>query len=240
MSTDFDNATPTTMYAYTSLGTSRRDATSVNRVVRSQTVPVYLRSLFRATKLVEDKAIAGALLFALSPLMLLIGLAIRLESPGPALFRQRRGGRDGRPFACLKFRTMTVMEDGSAIRQARRDDDRVTRIGRLLRRTSLDELPQLINVVRGDMSLIGPRPHALAHDAAYAERLPDYGQRQRVKPGLTGLAQVNGHRGHTDTLDLMIARVRDDNRYIDRWSPLLDLWILITTPAALLLGRRAW
>ena len=171
-------------------------------------------------------------LFALGlflPLMLTIAAIIRLESPGPALFRQRRGGLHNQPFVIFKFRTMRTVEDGEEVRQATRADRRVTPFGSLLRRTSLDELPQFLNVLRGDMSIVGPRPHALAHDALYSQALPLYRQRWAVKPGLTGIAQVSGLRGETAKLEAMAARINCDLEYIRRWTFLLDLKLILFT-----------
>lgn len=197
--------------------------------------PTYLTARF-----VRDTLLAGLVLVAALPLMALIAVAIKLDSPGPVLFRQRRGGIGGRPFMCLKFRTMRVLEDGPTIRQATRDDPRVTRVGAFLRRTSLDELPQIFNVIRRDMALVGPRPHALAHDALYGAAIPAYRRRHEVAPGMTGLAQVSGLRGATETIELMADRVAKDIEYIDNWSPWLDLKILLLTPLRLLGCERAF
>jgi putative colanic acid biosynthesis UDP-glucose lipid carrier transferase len=180
-------------------------------------------------KTVEDYVIASLALVALAPVMALIALAIRLESSGPVLFRQRRHGLNRRVIQVLKFRTMTVMEDDAKVTQATADDVRVTRVGRFLRSTSLDELPQLWNVLRGEMSLIGPRPHALVHDDHFGELLEGYANRHQVKPGMTGWAQVNGFRGPTDTPEKMRGRVDHDLWYIDHWSLWLDLRILALT-----------
>lgn len=176
-----------------------------------------------------DVLAAGGLLLAFAPLLLLIAAAIRLESKGPALFRQRRTGLNGRVFQIYKLRTMTVVEDGAAVRQATARDARVTRIGALLRRSSVDELPQLLNVLKGDMSMIGPRPHALAHDAFYGAVLPAYAARFRARPGLTGLAQVSGLRGETRTINCMAKRVAADNAYIEGWSIGRDVQIVWRT-----------
>ena len=167
------------------------------------------------------------------PLLALIVLAIRIESPGPAIFKQRRGGLNGRIFTIYKFRTMRAQDDGDTILQATYGDPRVTPLGLLLRRTSMDELPQLINVLKGEMSLVGPRPHALAHDQFYGRLIPEYGQRLRTRPGLTGLAQVAGLRGETRELDEMAERVRHDLRYIEEWSLGLDLQLIAGTAQAL-------
>jgi undecaprenyl-phosphate galactose phosphotransferase/putative colanic acid biosynthesis UDP-glucose lipid carrier transferase len=188
----------------------------------------------RALKRALDIIVALAALVVLAPLLLLTSLAIKLDSPGPVIFRQRRCGFDNREFVIFKFRTMTVLEDNGPIVQAKRDDERVTRIGRMLRRTSIDELPQLINVIRGDMSLVGPRPHAIAHDDEYKARIGNYALRHHVKPGVTGAAQVMGLRGETCRLSQMEQRVERDLWYIDHWSLTLDLKIMVMTCVALL------
>jgi len=173
------------------------------------------------------------------PLFLAIGLAIRLDTPGPVFFRQRRHGMNNRIFQVWKFRTMRVTEDGPMVRQAVRGDERITRVGRFLRRTSLDELPQLINVLRGEMTLVGPRPHAIAHDEHYGALLQRYAHRLRVPPGMTGWAQIHGLRGPTEDPRLMAERVRYDIAYIDNWSIWLDLEILLWTPFYGLAHRNA-
>jgi putative colanic acid biosynthesis UDP-glucose lipid carrier transferase len=160
--------------------------------------------------------------------MALIALAIRLDSPGPALFRQQRQGFDGTVFELLKFRTMRHDPDAPFV-QARAGDRRATRLGRWLRRASLDELPQLINVLRGEMSLVGPRPHPVVLNAAFMQRIRRYAARHRVKPGITGLAQVNGWRGETDTEEKMAGRACNDLYYIENWSLMLDLEIMVRT-----------
>jgi lipopolysaccharide/colanic/teichoic acid biosynthesis glycosyltransferase len=174
---------------------------------------------------------AGLLLLLLLPLFVLLGVLIRLESRGPALFRQRRSGLDGNIFVIYKFRTMTVVEDGDVVVQASRNDCRVTRLGRYLRRTSVDELPNLINVLLGQMSLVGPRPHALAHDRHWSKIIPDYNSRFLAKPGITGLAQVEGWRGETPTYESMARRIAFDLDYIRHWSIGLDLTIFLRTLA---------
>lgn len=180
-------------------------------------------------KRIFDVCAAGAILLGSLPLLLLIALAIRLDSKGPVLFLQRRYGFNQEPFRIFKFRTMTTTDDGEVIRQATRGDPRITRIGRYLRRYNLDELPQLINVIAGQMSLVGPRPHALAHDREYQRKIALYARRHNVKPGITGWAQVNGLRGETDTDEKMERRVACDHWYIDNWSFWLDLGILLRT-----------
>ncbi len=169
-----------------------------------------------------------------------ICLALILDSAGPVIFRQRRRGSNGRVFGIYKFRTMTVLEDGPAIRQARRDDNRVTRVGRVLRAASLDEVPQLINVLKGEMSLVGPRPHAIAHDDEYSDSINEYAFRQHVKPGITGWAQVHGYRGATDDVALMKKRVEFDLWYINNWSLWLDLRIMARTCVEIFRFRNAY
>lgn len=176
-----------------------------------------------------DLLFSALFLLVAWPLLLLIGAAVKLTSPGPALFIQRRYGRNGREIRVWKFRTMRVTEDGASVQQATRADPRVTRLGAFLRRTSLDELPQFVNVLFGDMSVVGPRPHALAHNHLYRTQILEYMLRHKVKPGITGLAQVNGCRGETDTLDKMIRRVKFDLEYIRCQSLWLDLTIVART-----------
>jgi putative colanic acid biosynthesis UDP-glucose lipid carrier transferase len=176
-----------------------------------------------------DVTLASAALLLFLPLLVLIAVCVRMESPGAMLFRQQRTGLNGRPFRIYKFRTMRVAEDGPGIVQARRDDTRVTHVGRVLRKLSLDELPQLINVVKGDMSLVGPRPHALCHDEAWSRALPQYADRFRARPGLTGYAQVLGFRGEVTGLDSIGNRVAADNAYIERWSLMEDVRLIAMT-----------
>jgi Undecaprenyl-phosphate glucose phosphotransferase len=194
----------------------------------------------RAAKRTFDLAIATCSLLALAPLLLAVSAAILIDSSGPILFRQKRGGFNGRSFEILKFRTMYVTEDGAIIKQATPNDCRITPVGRLLRRTSIDELPQLINVLLGDMSLVGPRPHALAHDDQYAKLISHYPCRHHVKPGMTGWAQVNGFRGETPTLAPMRRRVELDLWYVSNWSFWLDLRILMRTVRAVLRSQNAF
>ena len=191
-----------------------------------------------AAKRVLDFVLAFILLTALAPLLALVAVAIRLDSPGPVLFRQTRLGINGRPFNILKFRTMTVLENGHRIVQARSNDPRVTRVGRFLRKTSIDELPQLTNVLKGEMSLAGPRPHARAHDEYYAAQIDNYVRRQAMKPGITGWAQVNGFRGETPTLDCMRRRVDCDLWYVDHFNIALDLEIFVRTVFQILRQRN--
>jgi putative colanic acid biosynthesis UDP-glucose lipid carrier transferase len=178
-------------------------------------------------------------LIVLSPLLLAAAIAIRLDSRGPALFRQTRHGFNGRPFRIYKFRTMTVMEDGGVVPQAQKSDKRVTRVGRWLRRYSIDELPQLLNVFHGDMSLVGPRPHASAHELHFTSVIAKYAFRHHVKSGMTGWAQVHGARGETDTLDKMQRRVELDIWYINNWSIWLDFSIMIRTIRVVFTGDNA-
>ncbi len=180
-------------------------------------------------KTVMDYLIGSIVLAAFAPLVLLIAIAIKLESPGPVIFVQARNGYNQRLIRVFKFRTMTVCEDGPVVIQAVRGDKRVTRVGRILRRTSLDELPQLINVMQGELSLVGPRPHAVTHNQAYERILTSYATRHKVKPGITGWAQVHGLRGETKTPEVMRKRVEFDLYYINHWSPWLDFQILAKT-----------
>jgi putative colanic acid biosysnthesis UDP-glucose lipid carrier transferase len=198
-----------------------------------------LTSFEYAAKRCIDVLFAGMGLTALLPLYPIVAVAIKLDSPGPVLFRQKRCGFNGRCFEIHKFRTMSVLEDGPSIIQAQFADKRVTRVGKWLRRTSIDELPQLLNVLDGSMSLVGPRPHALAHDSQFDKIVRNYAFRHRVKPGLTGWAQVNGCRGPTPTTASIERRVGYDLWYIDNWSLTLDFAILLQTPIAILHGGNA-
>ncbi|MGD9920672.1 MAG: undecaprenyl-phosphate glucose phosphotransferase [Pseudorhodoplanes sp.] len=182
----------------------------------------------QVSKRIFDIVMSSVAIAMLSPLMLVIAILIKLESRGPVFFRQRRFGYNQAEFRIIKFRSMSVMEDGPAVPQAMRDDPRVTRVGRWLRRWNLDELPQLFNVLKGDMSLVGPRPHAIAHNLEYAPQINFYARRNNVKPGITGWAQVHGYRGETDAF-LMRKRVEYDIYYIENWSLTLDILILIRT-----------
>jgi putative colanic acid biosynthesis UDP-glucose lipid carrier transferase len=184
-----------------------------------------------SSKLKRALDIVGASvgLVLLSPVFLIVGALIVIESPGSALFRQRRSGFDNNTFVIFKFRSMRVAEDGPQIEQAKPDDQRITKVGALMRRTSVDELPQLLNILKGEMSLVGPRPHALAHDRFYGACVPGYCHRFKTKPGLTGLAQVSGLRGQTADVSAMAARVEKDLQYIREWSIFLDIKILLKT-----------
>ena len=180
-------------------------------------------------KAASDYAIATMVLLLVSPLMIAIAIAIKLTSPGSVIFKQRRYGLDGREITVYKFRTMTVSEDSDDIRQATRDDERVTRVGGFLRKYSLDELPQFINVLQGRMSVVGPRPHAVAHNEQYRPLIKGYMVRHKVNPGITGLAQVLGYRGETETVDAMRNRVQYDLEYLRNWSLALDMRIILKT-----------
>jgi putative colanic acid biosynthesis UDP-glucose lipid carrier transferase len=187
-----------------------------------------------------DIVVASLALIAFLPLLLVIGAAIWMESDGPILFRQHRTGLHARPFRIYKFRTMRVTEDDGDLRQASRGDGRVTPLGALLRHLSLDELPQLLNVLRGEMSIVGPRPHALSHDVAWSQRAPGYGGRFRARPGLTGEAQVRGYRGEVACDEDLFRRIEADNAYIDDWSFAHDLKLVARTVPLLLGDARAF
>ena len=193
----------------------------------------------QAIKRAIDIVLSLLALIVLSPILLAAAIAIRLDSPGPALFRQTRHGFNGRPFRIYKFRTMTVMENGDVVQQAQKSDKRVTRVGRWLRRYSIDELPQLLNVFLGDMSLVGPRPHASAHDRHFTSVIEKYAFRHHMKSGITGWAQVHGARGETDTLDKMQRRVELDIWYINNWSIWLDFSVMIRTVLVVFIGDNA-
>jgi len=177
----------------------------------------------------EDIVLTSLILVLISPLLLAIALAVKLSSPGPVIFRQRRYGLDGEEIVVYKFRSMRVVEDGDTIEQARKNDSRVTPLGALLRKTSMDELPQFINVLQGRMSIVGPRPHAVAHNERYRGLIKSYMVRHKVRPGITGWAQVNGFRGETDSLEKMEGRIRCDLDYLRNWSLRLDLYIIAKT-----------
>jgi len=192
-------------------------------------------------KLLEDYVIASLILIVLSPLMLLIAAAIKLDSPGPIFFMQKRLGFNNETFEIYKFRSMVHRDDPEVdLRQASKNDPRITRVGRIIRRTSLDELPQLLNVLNGSMSLVGPRPHALRHNEEYGRQIRGYFARHNVKPGITGWAQVNGLRGETETLSKMESRVAHDVYYAENWSLLFDLRILVMTVIVVLFQKTAY
>jgi Undecaprenyl-phosphate glucose phosphotransferase len=194
----------------------------------------------RAVKRVIDIVVAGTALLLLFPLFVMTAIAIKLDSPGPVIFRQRRSGFNGRQFQIMKFRTMSVLEDGETVIQAQPNDNRVTRVGSWLRRTSIDELPQLFNVLQGDMSLIGPRPHALAHDTEFGNLVAKYAFRHHVKPGITGWAQVHGFRGRTCNVSDIEKRLELDLWYIDNWSLALDFKIALMTLVEIVNGENAY
>lgn len=177
----------------------------------------------------SDVVLSVLILFLITPVLVIVGLLVKLTSPGPVIFKQRRYGLDGKEIIVYKFRSMTVCEDGPDVPQARRNDSRITPLGRILRRTSLDELPQFINVLQGRMSIVGPRPHAVAHNEIYRRLIKSYMIRHKVKPGITGWAQVNGCRGETETLEKMQARIDYDLDYLRHWSLRLDLKIIVRT-----------
>ncbi len=191
-------------------------------------------------KTISDYVIASCVLVFISPMLAAIAIGVKLSSPGPVLFKQRRYGVDGRKIVVYKFRSMTVAEDGDVVRQATRHDSRVTRFGAFLRKTSLDELPQFINVLQGRMSVVGPRPHAVAHNELYRGLIRGYMIRHKVKPGITGLAQVNGFRGETETVEKMKARVDYDLAYLRNWSLALDLQIILKTAVVVLRKQNAY
>jgi putative colanic acid biosysnthesis UDP-glucose lipid carrier transferase len=188
-------------------------------------------------KRLMDILIAATGLFFLAPLLVLVAIAIKLESSGPIFFRQERYGRNGVPFMIWKFRSMRALESHGAFVQATQGDSRITAVGQFLRSTSIDELPQLLNVLFGQMSIVGPRPHAKAMDDHYANLVQDYRDRHLVRPGLTGLAQIHGFRGPTDTLDAISARVSLDREYVRKWSVAGDIRIILQTPLSLLQNK---
>lgn len=191
-------------------------------------------------KRVSDIVIATVIIVLISPVLLALALGVKLSSPGPVIFKQKRNGLDGEEIVVWKFRSMTAQENGPVVRQATKNDPRVTRFGAFLRRTSLDELPQFFNVLQGRMSIVGPRPHAVAHNEEYRRIIKAYMVRHKVKPGITGWAQVNGHRGETDTIEKMQARVEYDLEYLRNWSLGLDLQIIVRTIRLVFFDRNAY
>ncbi len=201
-----------------------------------------LTGVSKLAKALEDKMLAFLILVLISPVLLVVAIVIKLDSPGPVFFRQKRAGWNGKTFNIWKFRSMRVetqVTDTEELKQAQRDDPRVTRVGRFIRKTSLDELPQLFNVLTGDMSLVGPRPHAIQHDEVYSQRISDYYARHNIKPGITGLAQIRGYRGETKEIDQMTKRIESDIEYINNWSIWLDLSIIARTATAFT-GKSAY
>ena len=199
-----------------------------------------ISGLNSSIKRLEDIIISSILLTVLAPLFLILGVLIKSESPGPVFFKQRRYGEDGKEFLVWKFRSMTVTEDGNEVKQAQRNDERITKIGAWIRKLSIDELPQLINVLLGNMSLVGPRPHAVAHNEYYRNVVPGYMARHQIKPGITGLAQVKGHRGETPNIEDMEQRIYYDLEYIRNWTVFLDFRILAMTLPALMKNKDTY
>ena len=201
--------------------------------------PVRTENVSEVSKTLLDKLVAFVALVLLSPLFVVVAIAIKLDSPGPVIYKQRRLGVDGREILVWKFRSMRV-GSGENLEQARRDDERVTRVGRFLRKTSLDETPQFWHVLTGEMSVVGPRPHAVQHNEEYRRKIHGYMGRHKIKPGITGWAQVNGYRGETDTLHKMEMRVRHDVYYINNWSLWLDIKIILMTVVRGFGGKNAY
>ncbi|WP_349745216.1 undecaprenyl-phosphate glucose phosphotransferase [Roseateles cavernae] len=191
-------------------------------------------------KRISDMVLASLILVLISPIMLALAIGVKLSSPGPIIFKQRRNGLDGEEIIVYKFRSMRAMDNGTVVKQATKGDPRITKFGAFIRRTSLDELPQFINVLQGRMSIVGPRPHAVAHNEEYRQLIKAYMVRHKVKPGITGWAQVNGLRGETDTIDKMKARVEYDLEYLRNWSLGLDLQIIVRTVRLVLFDRHAY
>jgi putative colanic acid biosynthesis UDP-glucose lipid carrier transferase len=191
------------------------------------------------TKRLSDIVLSTLILLLISPVLLALALAVKFTSPGPVIFKQRRYGLDGEQILVYKFRSMTTTDDGATIKQAQKDDKRITPLGAIMRRTSLDELPQFVNVLQGRMSIVGPRPHAVAHNELYRKLIKGYMVRHKVRPGITGWAQVNGYRGETDTLDKMQGRIDYDLDYLRNWSLRLDLHIIVKTIRLVLKDEKA-
>lgn len=216
---------------------SLKEISGIPVITLSETPLVGVRLL---AKEMEDKILSAIILLLISPLLLAIAIAVKLSSPGPVFFRQNRAGWNGKTFKIWKFRSMVVHEpENGVVKQAEKNDSRITKVGAFIRKTSLDELPQLFNVLLGDMSLVGPRPHAIQHDEEYSQRIFDYFARHHIKPGITGLAQVRGLRGETKDIDQMIQRVESDIEYINNWSISLDISILFRTVFAFT-GKSAY
>ncbi|WP_165935755.1 MULTISPECIES: undecaprenyl-phosphate glucose phosphotransferase [unclassified Bradyrhizobium] len=223
------------------VSTLLRHQTSMSqRLYMVEVQPAPLSALNRLSKRLLDIVVATTSLLILILPLVISAVAIKLESKGPVIFRQRRHGFNGKPFIIYKLRSMRVQEDGGSVVQATKQDPRITRVGRLLRQTSIDELPQLINVLQGHMSIVGPRPHALVHDYEYGRMIANYAFRHHVKPGITGWAQVNGYRGGTPQLELMEQRIELDLWYIDNWSLMLDIYVMFRTAFELIRPRNAY
>lgn len=199
-----------------------------------------MEGMNRFIKACEDYVLAGMILLLISPLMLVLAVGVKLSSPGPVIFKQKRHGWDGRIIKIYKFRSMRVHKEFDVVTQAQRNDERITPLGSFMRRSSLDELPQFFNVLQGRMSIVGPRPHALAHNEQYKEQVNQYMLRHKVKPGITGWAQINGYRGETDTLDKMQKRIEYDLFYIENWSLWLDIKIILMTVFKGFVGKNAY
>lgn len=216
---------------------SVREIAGIPVITLSETPLTGTRLLIKS---LEDFVLSALILILVSPILLAVAIAIKLDSPGPVFFRQQRMGWNGKIFRIWKFRSMQVHQsENGVVVQAQKNDPRVTRVGAFIRRTSLDELPQVFNVLMGEMSLVGPRPHAIQHDEEYSRRITDYFARHNIKPGITGLAQVRGYRGETRDIEQMIQRVESDIEYINNWSLALDLSILLRT-AAVFTGKNAY
>ncbi|MBR0838994.1 undecaprenyl-phosphate glucose phosphotransferase [Bradyrhizobium liaoningense] len=218
----------------------RHQTSMPQRLYMVEVQPPPLSTLDRLTKRLLDVIVAATSLLLLLPPLTVVAIAIKLESRGPVIFRQRRHGFNGKPFVIYKLRSMSVQEDDGTVVQATKQDPRVTRVGRLIRQTSIDELPQLLNVLQGHMSIVGPRPHALVHDYEYGRMIANYAFRHHVKPGITGWAQVHGYRGGTPQLELMKQRIALDLWYIDNWSLMLDIHIMFRTALELIRPRNAY
>ena len=216
---------------------SVREISGIPVITLSETPLIGMRLLLKD---IEDKLLSILILIIISPILLLVAIAVKLDSPGPVFFRQNRTGWSGKSFRIWKFRSMYVhQEEAGKLKQAEKNDRRITRVGAFIRKTSLDELPQIFNVLKGDMSLVGPRPHAIQHDEEYSQRIFDYFARHHIKPGITGLAQVRGLRGETKDINQMIQRIESDIEYINKWSIWLDITIILRTVFAFT-GKSAY
>jgi putative colanic acid biosysnthesis UDP-glucose lipid carrier transferase len=216
---------------------SVREISGIPVITLSETPLIGMRLLQKA---IEDKVLSILILVVISPILLLVAIAVKLDSSGPIFFRQNRAGWSGKTFRIWKFRSMYVhQEEAGKLKQAEKNDSRITRVGAFIRKTSLDELPQIFNVLTGDMSLVGPRPHAVQHDEEYSQRIFDYFARHQIKPGITGLAQVRGLRGETKDINQMVLRIESDIEYINNWSVWLDITIILRTVFAVV-GKNAY
>lgn len=225
------------IFALRLMNHSVKEISGIPVITVSETPLIGMRLLQKA---IEDKVLSVLILILISPILLLVAIAVKLDSPGPVFFRQNRAGWSGKSFKIWKFRSMYVhQEEAGKLKQAEKNDSRITRVGAFIRKTSLDELPQIFNVLTGDMSLVGPRPHAIQHDKEYSQRIFDYFARHHIKPGITGLAQVRGFRGETKEIDQMVQRIESDIEYINNWSVWLDIKILLLT-AFKLSGETAY